>query len=112
MAGMTDVMCLSQFQDELRRIARFDVSEPVANPLSATVQKISDNPACAPARLLGRMLRALTDQCGEFRRAEASAFDTATLRLVIALMNAARTGAHPRAEWLDAIIAADSAISR
>jgi hypothetical protein len=22
---MTDVMCLSQFQDELRRIARFDV---------------------------------------------------------------------------------------
>jgi hypothetical protein len=111
MAGMTDVMCLSQFQDELRRIARFDVSAPPENPLNAALQKINDNPACAPARLLGRMLSALTYERGEFRRAEASAFDTATLRLVIALMNAARTGTHPRAEWLDAIRAADSAIS-
>src|SRR5689334_22044691 len=109
---MTDVMSLSQFQDELRRIARLDVSQPPPNPLSAVVQKISENPACGPARLLGRMLRALTYECGEFRRAEASAFDTATLRLAIALMNAARTGTHPRAEWLDAITAADAAISR
>jgi hypothetical protein len=107
---MTDLMSLSQFQDELRRIARFDVSQPPPNPLSAAVQKINENPACGPARLLGRMLSALTYECGEFRRAEASAFDTATLRLVIALMNAARTGTHPRAEWLEAVNAADSAI--
>jgi len=108
---MTDVMCLSQFQDELRRIARFDVSEPVANPLSATVQKISDNPACVPARLLGRMLRALTYERGEFRRAEASAFDMPTLRLVIALMNAARAGNNTHTEWVEAMTAADAAIS-
>jgi hypothetical protein len=112
MAGMTDVMCLSQFEEELRRIARFDVSEPVANPLSATVKKISDDPACAPARLLGRMLRALTYEGGEFRRAEAAAFDRATLRLVIALMNAARAGSNTRTEWLEAMTAADAAISR
>jgi hypothetical protein len=108
---MTDIMSLAQFQDELRRIARFDVSAPVANPLSATVQKISENPALPQARLLGRMLRALADDRGEFRRAEASAFDTATLRLVIALMNAARADTNTRAEWLNAISAADSAIS-
>jgi hypothetical protein len=109
---MTDVMSLSQFQDELRRIARLDVREPPPNPLIAAVQKIKENPECGPARLLGRMLKALTYESGEFRRAEASAFDTATLRLVIALMNAARTGTHPRAEWVDAVTAADAAISR
>lgn len=107
---MTDVMSLSQFQDELRRIARFDVSQPPPNPLAAAVQKINENPACGPARLLARMLTALTYEGGEFRRAEASAFDTATLRLVIALMNAARTGTQPRAEWLEAVKAADCAI--
>jgi hypothetical protein len=107
---MTDVISLAQFQEELRRIARFDVSKAPENPLSAALQKINDNPACGPARLLGRMLTALTYERGEFRRAEASAFDTPTLRLVIALMNAARAGTHPHAEWLDAIKAADSAI--
>src|SRR5689334_18223068 len=68
MAGMTDVISLAQFQDELRRIARFDVSKAPDNPLSAALQKINDNPACGPARLLGRMLTALTHECGEFRR--------------------------------------------
>jgi len=112
MSGMTDVMSLAQFQEELRHIARFDVSDPVANPLSAAVQQISDNPALAQARLLGRMLRALTYECGEFRRAEASAFDTATLRLLVALMKAARAGTYTRAEWVDAVTAAESATSR
>jgi hypothetical protein len=109
---MTDIMPLQEFQDELRRIARFDVSEPVPNPLSAAVQKISDKPGLAQARLLGRLLRALTDGHGEFRRAEASAFDMETLRLIIALMNAARAGTNTRAEWLHAIAAAESLIGR
>jgi hypothetical protein len=93
---MTDDMSLSQFRDELRRVGRFDVSELPANPLNAAVQKIKDNPACGPARLLARMLKALTYESGEFRRAEASAFDRTTLRLAIALMNAARTGGEVR----------------
>ncbi len=105
-------MSLAQFQDELRHISRFDVSEPVANPLRAAVQKITDNPALGQARLLGRMLTALMYECGEFRRAEASAFDTATLRLVVALMNAARAGTYTRAEWKEAIMAADAISSR
>ena len=75
---MTDTMPLPQFQDELRRIARFDVSEPIANALTAAVQKISDNPGLAQTRLLGRLLKALADGHGEFRHADASAFDMAT----------------------------------
>ena len=109
---VTDMMSLTQFQDELRRIARFDLGEPIANPLSAAVQKITDNPALGQARLLGRLLRALPCQRGEFRRADASAFDMATLRLVIALMNAACTGKYTHVEWLEAITAADAATSR
>ena len=110
MPGMTDIMSLAQFQDELRRIARFDVSEPMANPLSAAVQKITDNPALGQARLLGRLLKALPCDRGEFRRADASAFDMATLRVIIALLNATRAGRYTPAEWVDAITAVDSAI--
>ena len=112
MSGLADVMSVAEFQEELWHIARFELSEPIANPLSAAVQKITDNPALGQARLLSRLLRALTYESGEFRRADASAFDTATLRLIIALMNAARAGTYPRAEWLEAIKAAESAISR
>ena len=111
MAGVTEVMSLAEFQEELWHIARFELSASVPNPLSAAVQKITDNPALAQTRLLGRVLRALTDESGEFRRADASAFDTATLRLLVALMNAARAGTYTRAEWLAAVTAAESAIS-
>ena len=111
MAGLSDVMSLPQFQEEIRRIARFEVSDPVAGALGAAVQKIKDNPAFSQSRLLSRVLRALTDQAGEFRRAEASAFDTATLRLVVALMEASRAGTNPHAEWEKAVTAIDAAIS-
>ena len=106
---MTDVISLAQFQEELRRIARFDAGDPVPNVLSAVVQKITENPHLGQARLLGRMLKALSDQCGDFRRADACAFDRTTLRLVIALMNAAYAGTSTRAEWLEAVTAADKA---
>ena len=106
---MTDVVSLAQFQDELRHIARFDAGDPVPNVLSAVVQKITENPHLSQARLLGRMLKALSDQCGDFRRADACAFDRATLRLVIAMMNAAYAGTNTRAEWLEAVTAADKA---
>lgn len=109
MAGMIDVMSLVQFQDELRRVARFDASAPPADALAAAVQKIRDNPAFSQSRLLTRMLRALTNQSGEFRRAEVSSFDTATLRIVIALMNSARAGTNTQAEWDQAVSAADAA---
>ena len=109
MAGLSDVMSLPQFQEELRRVARFEVSDPVGNALSAAVQKIRDNPAFAQSRLLSRVLRALAYKSGDFRRAEISVFDTATLRLVLALMNAEHAGTHTPAQWLEAVSAADLA---
>ena len=101
--SLRDLMSLDEFQDELRRVARFDPKEPLANPLATAVQKIRDNPAFAQSRLLARLLQALVFQAGEFRRAEASAFDAETLRIVIALLNAARAGSTAHEEWQRAV---------
>ena len=104
-----DVMSALDFQEELRRIARFDRRPPVENPLAETVQKIKDNPAFTQSRLLGRLLSALTYQRGEFRRAEASALDTATLGLAVALIDASRAGKPTHDEWINAVTAVDAA---
>ena len=102
-------MSALEFQEELRRVARFDVRPPVENPLAEAVRKIKDNPAFSQSRLLSRILTALTYERGEFRRAEASALDSATLGLVIALMNAARAGTTARDDWVNAVTASDAA---
>jgi hypothetical protein len=102
-------MSLGEFQDELRRIARFDNTEAVTSPLNAAVRQISEHPNFSQSRLLCRFLHALADGRGEFRRAELAAFDTATLRIVIALMNAAANGANEGPEWKEAVAAADAA---
>jgi hypothetical protein len=100
---MIDVMSLTEFEDELRRIARFEVGDPVADVLSDAVKKITLNPALSQSRLLARVLRALAHQRGEFRRAEMAGFDTPTLRMVIGLMNAARDRTHTPKEWMTAV---------
>src|SRR5690606_22735438 len=87
-----DVMSALQFQAELRRVARYDHRPPVDNALALAVQRVVANPALSQERLLSRILTALTYERGEFRRAEASAFDTVTLGLVISLMDVARAG--------------------
>jgi hypothetical protein len=104
-----DVMSLSQFECELRRIARFETNSLAADGLSEAVEKIKANPTLSESRLLVRVLRALADQCGEFRRAETSGFDSGTLRMVIALMNTARDGTKTREEWKTAVQLADAA---
>lgn len=105
----TDVMSSLEFQEELRRVARFDLPHAGDNPLAEAVQKIKDNPAFSQSRLLGRILTALTYERGEFRRAEASALDSPTLRIVIALINANRAGTTLRDNWVNAVAAADAA---
>jgi hypothetical protein len=96
-------MSLGQFQDELRRVSRFNAIEEPTDPLSTAVKCIRDNPTLAQQRLLSRLVQALTHEHGEFRRAEASAFDSNTLRLAIALMNAARAGTIAAADWQRAV---------
>ena len=107
--GTNEVMSLLQFQEELRRVARFEVRSPVENPLLEAVQKITDNPAFTQSRLLSRLLTALTHGRGEFRRAEASALDSQTLGIAIALMNAAHAGTTARVDWTNAVSACDAA---
>jgi hypothetical protein len=106
---MNDVMSLEEFQAEVRRIARFQPKEPPGDVLAATVQNVSENPTFSQSRLLHRIVQALTDGRGEFRAAEVSAFDAPTLRLVVALMNAALAGSHTRADWLRAAASMQSA---
>ena len=106
-----ELMSLAEFLDALRHAARFDSIAAPDKALSAAVARIRDNPALSQSRLLGRVLRGLTHQVGEFRRAEASAFDAPTLRLILALIECSRTGINTRAEWLDAVAAADLANS-
>ena len=107
--GSTEVMSLPQFESELRRIARFETHLPAATGLGEAVEKIRANPTLTESRLLARVLRALAYQCGEFRRAETSAFSSAMLRMVIALLNAARDGTHTREEWMRAVEATKAA---
>lgn len=104
-----EVMSSLQFQDELRHVARYDRGPPVDNALALAVQRVVANPALSQSRLLSRILTALTYERGEFRRAEASAFDTATLGLVISLMNVARAGTAGRDDWIKAVTTCDDA---
>jgi hypothetical protein len=106
---MGDVMTALQFQQELKRIARFEPVLTMENPLAAAVGRIQANPALTQSRILGRFLIALAEGQGEFRRAEASALDSATLRLVVALMSLEHADTRPRPEWLDAAAAASAA---
>jgi hypothetical protein len=95
-------MSVLQFEAELRHVARLSVKCNAENPLKAAVQTIRGNPAFAQSRLLGRIVSAVASEAGEFRRAEASAFDSETLALVVALMNVHREGTICEADWLEA----------
>ena len=108
--GSTEVMSLSQFDSELRRIARFETNLPAASALHEAVEKIKASPTLTESRLLARLLRALAHQSGEFRQAETSAFSSTMLKTVVALLNAARDGIHTREEWMRAVETAKAAV--
>ena len=106
-----DVLSVIEFEEEVQRIARFTVHPPVQNPLTDAVQKIRDNPWFAQSRLLSRIVSALTHESGEFRRAEASGLDSATLGLVVGLMTMAHAGTTSRDCWLKAASDCDAAVA-
>ncbi len=105
----TEVLSAVEFQQALRHVIRFRQQLAVADPLAAVVKRIEQNPAFSQSRLLTRILGALTYGQGEFRRAEAAAFDAETLALVIALMDARAAGTRTSAEWKQAVEAARAA---
>ena len=108
-ARAIEFLSIARFQEELRRVTRFRLHPPVGDPLNAAVRKIESNPAFAQSRLLTRLLAALTYERGEFRRAEVAAFDSETLAMVIALMDAHAAGTSTREEWIRAVDQANAA---
>lgn len=108
-AGATELLSPARFEEELRRVARFRPHIPFVGQLDAAVRKIEANPAFAQSRLLTRILTALVHREGEFRRAELSALDVASLDIVIALMDACAAGTSTREDWVRAVDAAQAA---
>lgn len=86
------ILSVDQFEQLLRRAARFIPKGTVADPLDALVQKVVQHPAYSESRLLARLLAALTFQQGEFRVAEAAVFDSRTLALIVGLLDMRSTG--------------------
>jgi len=99
----------ARFEEEVRRVARFRPNVAVGDPLDVAVRKIEQNPAFAQSRLLTRILTALAHREGEFRRAELSALDVASLDIVIALMDACAAGTSTHEDWVRAVDAAQAA---
>ena len=96
--GTTDVLALNEFAEELRRVARLERGAGPDDLLPAAVNKVRQNPLFTQSRLLARLVDALSRESGEFRRAEASAFDGETLRL-IGLLNVGASGKTDRVDW-------------
>lgn len=112
MATAIELLSALQFQEELQRVAHHSRPRPAGeSPLAATVKRIEENPAYSQSRLLTRILTALTYRQGEFRRAEIAAFDSETLAMVVALMDAYASGTPAREEWVRAVDAAQAAQS-
>ena len=102
-AGTIELLSTAQFEEELRRVARFCPRLPVGDALAAAVRRIEQNPAFTQSRLLTRILAALIYQEGEFRRAEIAALDADSLAMVIALMDVHAAGTSTREEWVCAL---------
>jgi len=108
-AGAVELLSVSRFLEELRRVARYGRALPVGDPLAAAVRRIENSPALTQSRLLTRILAALTYQQGEFRRAEVAALDSETLAMVITLMDAHAAGTSSRDDWVRAVDATRAA---
>ena len=102
-AGAAELLSIPRFLEELRRVARFRTGPLIGDPLDAAVKQIEKNPAFTQSRLLTSILAALTFQEGEFRRAEIAALDSATLAMVITLMDKQVAGTTTREEWVCAV---------
>lgn len=108
-ASANIMMPIEQFEGELRRVARMVPKTTMDDPLAAIVQKIVQNPAYNESRLLTRLLTALTHHRGEFRFAEAAVFDTATLALIVGLLDTRKAGSVSDSQCQLAVQAADAA---
>ena len=108
-AAACELLSIPRFFEELRRVARARPEPPIGDPLDAALRRIESNPAFAQSRLLTRILAALTFDEGKFRRAEIAALDSATLSMVITLMDLHAAGTSAHEDWVRAADAAKAA---
>jgi hypothetical protein len=97
-----DCLSLDQFESELRRFTQSRPVIPVADPLDCALKLIEQNPALSRSRLLARILSGLSGGHARFRYAEVASLDSATISIVMQLMEARRSGATAQKEWLRA----------
>ena len=97
-----DALSIDQFEAELRRFTQSRPIIPVADPLERAVKLIEQNPAQSRSRLLVRLLSALSGRPAEFRYAEVASLDSATISIVVQLMEARRSGGTAQEAWLRA----------
>ena len=97
-----DCLSLDQFESELQRFTQSRPVIAVTEPLQRALKLIEENPALSRSRLLVRILSALSGRHAEFRYAEVASLDSATISLVIQLMQVRRSGATAQKEWLQA----------
>lgn len=87
----------------VRGAIRFRSQALTPDPLGAAVSQVTLNPHFAQSRLLMRILSALPSLTGEFRRAEVAALDSATLALVVDLIELHFASTRSGPEWTRAI---------
>ena len=81
-----------QFQDEMQREARSHHLASVEDPLGKLIAKIEGGPAFAQSRLLTRILVALSERSGTFRRADLMLLAMDSLGVVNSLLEGHAAG--------------------
>ena len=102
MAREFDCLSLDQFEFELHRFTHSRPVIPVVEPLDRVLKLIEQNPALSRSRLLVRILSALSGRHADFRYAEVASLDSATISIVMQLMEARRGGATAQNVWVQA----------
>ena len=102
-AANLELCSAPEFFALVRNAVRFRSHAPTLDPLGDAVSQVTLNPHFAQSRLLMRILSALPLMTGEFRRAEAAALDSATLALVVDLIDLHLSSTRSDLEWARAI---------
>lgn len=102
-ASAREMVTAPQFFKLLRDAVRFRSRPVTLDPLLSAVAQVKLNPAFVQSRLLLRILRALPTQTGEFRRADVSALDAATLELAVDLIDLQAASRSATTDWDRAI---------
>jgi len=87
-----ELISATQFHEEMQQVARWHRLPCVEDPLGKLVTEIEGSPAFAQSRLLTRILVALAQQQGAFRRADLTLLAMDSLGMINSLLEAHAAG--------------------